>query len=265
MYADVVTLAAEIGPREATSAAFGAAADLVDSRFRQFGYTVERQDIPTPAGVSWGVAVPAGTSTNVIATPAQLRPGEPYVIVGAHLDTVPQAPGAEDNASGIAVLLELARLASSRPTEVPVVLVAFGSEEPRARPNPQHTYHHFGSRAYVAAMSDVERSSLVGMVALDRVGVGDVVPVTSAGIGPAALRDALLDAAKQAGVPARQAEPNTGSDHLSFEMAGLTAARVGGTSYAGYHSAADVVAVVDRAQLARSAVLVWEFLQHVDG
>ena len=39
--------------------------------------------------------------------------GQAGRLVGAHLDTVPQAPGAEDNASGVAVLLELARLAAA--------------------------------------------------------------------------------------------------------------------------------------------------------
>ena len=63
-----------------------------------------------PAGTSWGVPVRAGRSVNLIAE----RPGfdrtAPHVVIGAHLDTVPQAPGAEDNASGVAVLLELAAL-----------------------------------------------------------------------------------------------------------------------------------------------------------
>ncbi len=66
------------------------------------------------AGVSWGVPAGSGTSANVIATPTGLDPRRPFRIVGAHLDTVPQAPGAEDNASGVAVLLEVARLAARR-------------------------------------------------------------------------------------------------------------------------------------------------------
>jgi hypothetical protein len=44
---------------------------------------------------------------------------------------------------------------------------------------------------------------------------------------------------------------NTTSDHESFAVEGLPAARVGSTPYAGYHSAADVPAVVDPAQLRR--------------
>jgi len=266
-YADVVALAGDIGPREATSEEFQRAADLVERRFSDLGYDVRRQDFQVPAGASeWG-AVPAGTSTNVIATPPGLAPGDRHVVVGAHLDTVPLAPGAEDNASGVAVMLELARLAAGASlapgslTSVQVVFVAFGAEEPRAAFNPDHTYHHFGSREYVRLMDPAQRASLVGAISLDRVGVGTVVPVSSAAIGPATLRDALLAAGTVAGVQVLADETNTSSDHLQFELAGLTGARVGSTPYAGYHSPDDVPTVVSPDQLARVITLTWTTLQ----
>ena len=53
---------------------------------------------------------------------------------------------------------------------------------------------------------------------------------------------------------------NQGSDHWSFEKAGLPAARVGGTPYAAYHSAADVPAVVQITQLNRVGRLMWAWL-----
>ena len=49
---------------------------------------------PTPAGVSWGIPVPGGRSVNLAATRGDVRPRKPWLLVGAHLDTVPQAPGA---------------------------------------------------------------------------------------------------------------------------------------------------------------------------
>ena len=51
------------------------------------------------------------------------------LLVGAHYDGPPQSPGADDNATGVAVLLELARLWSHRPPRRPVWLVAFDQEE----------------------------------------------------------------------------------------------------------------------------------------
>jgi hypothetical protein len=260
--ADVEVLAGQIGPREATTDAFQRAADVVEDRLTELGYVVIRQDFPVPAGASeWG-AVPAGTSTNVIGTPPGLAPGDRHVVVGAHLDTVPLAPGAEDNASGVSVMLELARLAAGNQLSVPVVFVAFGAEEPRAAFNPDHTYHHFGSREYVRLMDPAQRASLVGAISLDRVGVGAVVPINSGGRGPLALRDSLVAGAESAGVPyVVPDEPNTSSDHLQFELAGFAGARVGSTPYGAYHSPADVPSVVNVEQLARVITLTWTTLQ----
>ena len=102
------------------------------------GYEVESVPVPVPAGNSWGIDVPAGDSANVIADPPDLDPTEPHVVIGAHLDTVPQAPGAEDNASGVAVMVELARMAAEEPPAVPVRFIAFGAEEPRGEEEATH-------------------------------------------------------------------------------------------------------------------------------
>ena len=115
----------------------------------------------------------------MVAVPVDFDPREPYVIVGAHLDTVPQAPGAEDNASGVSVLMELSRMAVVEPPATPTVFVAFGAEEPRGVGD---NWHHFGSRVYTARMSESERRNLVAMVSLDRVGVGAAVPICGGGV-----------------------------------------------------------------------------------
>jgi Zn-dependent M28 family amino/carboxypeptidase len=136
------------------------------------------------------------------------------------------------------------------------VLVAFGAEEPRG---PTDADHHYGSRAYVASLGPVQRRAVRGMLSLDRVGVGDVVPVCAAIGGPTTPREAALAAAVRAGVPARRCE-NSSSDHWSFVREGLPGVRVGGTSYAGYHSAADVPSVVSPTQLDRVGRLVLAWL-----
>lgn len=57
-------------------------------------------------------------------------PSGPLVVVGAHYDVFGPLPGADDNASGVAGLLELARLLDTRTLKTPVELVAFSTEEP---------------------------------------------------------------------------------------------------------------------------------------
>ena len=255
--ATVRRLALDIGPREATSPAYGRAARWVEAEFVRLGYEVQRQRLRVPAGNSWGVPVGAGETWNVVARPPGLRPGQPYVVVGAHLDTVPQAPGAEDNASGVAVVLETARLAAALPTRWPVVFVAFGAEEPR---NAMGTAHHFGSRAMVARLSDAERRGLRAVVALDRVGVGTSVPICNGNVMTTSTTRSLRRAARTVGVANRSCGANRSSDHWSFETAGFAAARIGSTPYAGYHSAGDLPRVVQQSQLGRVGRVLWEWL-----
>jgi aminopeptidase YwaD len=253
----VERLAGRIGPRQATSLAYRRAATWVAGEFAAMGYDVRRQRVDVPSGVSWGVPVVAGRSVNVIATPPGFEAGRPHLVVGAHLDTVPQAPGGEDNASGVGVVLAIAEALEKRRARMPVVLVAFGAEEPRG---PTDADHHYGSRTYVASLGPAERRAVRGMLSLDRVGVGTVVPVSSAGPSGAAQRDVVLAAARRAGVPT-DAQVNRSSDHWQFVLGGMPGIRIGSTPYAAYHSADDLPPVVSRAQLRRTGRLVLAWLR----
>ncbi len=100
---------------------------------------------------------------NLIATP----PGggdAPYYLIGAHYDTVPGTPGADDNASGVAVLLELARRLGARPPALPLRLVAFTLEE-----SPAFHSRHQGSRVFARALK-AEGGRLLGAMVLEMVG-----------------------------------------------------------------------------------------------
>lgn len=81
---------------------------------------------------------------NIVADPPGMKPDSRPYIVGAHYDSVPGTPGADDNASGVAVMLELARRAAARPPSLPLRFVAFTLEEP-----PTHASRHQGSRVFV--------------------------------------------------------------------------------------------------------------------
>ena len=246
---------ARIGPRDAASRAYDTAAAYVAGRLRAAGYRVTLQEFRVPAGVSWGVPVPAGTSVNVVADPPGFDPRRPHVLVGAHLDTVPQAPGAEDNASGVMVMAEVARMLRQQPGALPVRFIAFGAEEARGGAG---TRYAFGSRHYVSTLDATERRAVRGMVALDRVGVrASRVPVCTGGRGTPSLAEAIRRAASVA----TKACTNRASDHVSFEAVGIPAARLGSVPYAAYHSPRDVPSVVDRGQLAHTGAVLWSWLR----
>lgn len=87
------------------------------------------------------------------------------IIVGAHYDAVPGTPGADDNATGVAVLLELAQTFSDRPLKYPVRLVAFDLEE----------YGLLGSKAYASYLK-AEGQSIRLMLSLEMLGYCDSTP-----------------------------------------------------------------------------------------
>jgi Zn-dependent M28 family amino/carboxypeptidase len=83
----------------------------------------------------------------------------PPILIGAHYDGVPGSPGADDNATGVAVLLELARIFASAPAKYPLRLVAFDMEE----------YGLLGSASYAAKLKQ-EKQSLRLMFSLEMLG-----------------------------------------------------------------------------------------------
>ncbi len=84
---------------------------------------------------------------------------EKPIVIGAHYDTLPGTPGADDNATGVAVLLELAAEFASRPLKYPVQLVAFDMEE----------YGYFGS-SHHAAKYKQQQQSIRLMISLEMLG-----------------------------------------------------------------------------------------------
>ena len=69
------------------------------------------------------------THTNLILNLPGKHAAAPPILLGAHYDAVPGTPGADDNASGVAALLELAQFFSAQPANCPLRLVAFDLEE----------------------------------------------------------------------------------------------------------------------------------------
>lgn len=151
----IEALCTGIGPRPATSPdALARAAHYIRDAFEDAGLAVREQ----------AYAYGGRPVANLVAAPPGAETAAPYVLVGAHYDTVPGSPGADDNASGIAVLLELARRVARKPPPVPVRLAAFTLEEP-----PTFMTRAQGSRVYAReAARHGER--VLGAIVLEMVG-----------------------------------------------------------------------------------------------
>ena len=228
--------------RVAGSAAYGVAASIVEARFRALGYSVKRQPFSVPAGKVNLIPVPAGTTFNVVAEPPGFDPTKPHLVVGGHLDSVPNTPGANDDASGPAVIVELARLARLNPTRMPVVFVAFSAEE-RRRQSPTQSEYALGSKAYVAAMSRAQARALKGMINVDMVGAGpDVQIIGSTG----SIVATMYSIARRMGIPAEaHATISQGfSDHITFQAAGYAAGWLWAGENPTLHTPRDTMAVI---------------------
>ena len=87
-----------------------------------------------------------------------------YYVVGAHYDTVPGTPGADDNASAVAVMLELSRRVQQHRLKAPGLFAAFTLEEP-----PAHLTSHQGSRTFVRQCQS-QGDRVLGAIVLEMVG-----------------------------------------------------------------------------------------------
>lgn len=151
----VERLAGEIGERRLERhPALQAAADYLEERLVAMGHTPRR--LP--------YLVDGLRCDNLEVELRGTRWPEEIVIVGAHYDSAAGSPGADDNASGVAALLELARLWAGRAPERTLRFVAFVNEEP-----PRFMTPEMGSRRYVEGVV-ARRERVTAMLALESLG-----------------------------------------------------------------------------------------------
>ncbi len=177
--------------------------NIVDT-FTSFGLTTT---------VESGVLDGRGYWNAVALMPGLVTPNVMYV-VGAHYDSA-QNPGADDDASGVAGVLEAARVLSQYAFECTLVFIAFDAEEVGL----------IGSRGYVQAHSG---DDIRGMISMDMVAWNNPLNPDTARIfgrdGSAAVKEALAQALlSYGGITASIGGQLDLSDHAPFEWAGFQA------------------------------------------
>jgi Zn-dependent M28 family amino/carboxypeptidase len=236
-------LAVEIGLRNAGSNGDEQASKYIAAEIEDLGWTAERRPFPLPQG---------GRSWNVVGTPPGFDEAKPHVIVGGHYDSL-NGPGANDNATGVAIALDIARIVDERPGRIPVLFVAFGAEE--RQPLPEKV-HHVGSQHYVAKMSSAARENLVAFVNIDMVGHGDVIQCPRMSTGPREGADRCLRLGRELGIGVRERITPDWSDNGSFLREGLNASWLWtGDVPCCYHNPKDTIDIVRPDDLRRSARL----------
>lgn len=153
----VRVLSEDIGSRSLSEPVnLSRAADYIEKAFRKWGYDVQIQEFDA-CGVR---------TANITAAPEDWDPSSPSLLLGAHYDTVPGTPGADDNASGVAVLLEVARVMGRKEDRGGRnhMFTAFSAEEP-----PAFSTREMGSRVFVKSLKD-GGWNVAGALVLEMVG-----------------------------------------------------------------------------------------------
>jgi len=268
-------LAGRIGERNVTRPkALEDAARHLEKTFEGFGLQARRQ----------GFRVGSVECSNI---EVEIAGGSEIVVVGAHYDSVIGAPGANDNASGVAALLALSRaFAKSRPKRT-LRFVAFVNEEP-----PHFQTDDMGSLRY-ARRSRERGEQIVAMLSLETMGcysdlegsqsypppIGLFYPSTGNFIrfvsNPGSrrlLHDVVGNFRSHTEFPSEGAAlpsilPGIGwSDHWSFWQAGYPAVMVTDTApfrYPHYHTASDTPDKVDYPKLARVVAGIERVVRHL--
>jgi hypothetical protein len=262
---------AALGPHPWGSPRNTFAAEYVAAQFRAAGLGEVRLQPFETAGIR---------GANVLGV---LRAGGPrFVLVGAHHDTAPEAPGAYDDGGGVGVVIEVARALAKAPRSRTIVFASFDGEEAWATGKATTA----GSRAYVSSLGaearDLDAAFIVemcgyarGTPVLQTLAYPDPRRPGGAVVAPGWLVAASLDGSRaegaafgvgdpfipwlyQAGVRAFRADFY--GDDLSFLQAGLPAVFATDSSfstfYPWYHLPGDTADKVDATSLGRMGTAV---------
>ena len=189
-------------------------------------------------------------SQNLIATKHPTsEANDDIILIGAHYDSVDEAPGASDNASGTAVVLELARMFKAVPTNKEIRFLFFGAEEEGLH----------GSEKYVSALTKDEIKRSAAMFNLDMVGsadAGDLAIQTIDGSDNAVTKAASKANEALNGDPI-ETDFGDRSDHTPFHNAGIDAALfIYDPVEEWYHTPEDTIEKLSKERLVNVAKIV---------
>jgi Peptidase family M28 len=248
-------LSQQIGPRVEGSQAELTAATYLKGELEKMGYEVGWLEFTLPNGTKSVDLVTADPGTTDKYT----------FLVGGHIDSRAGSPGANDDASGCAAVLELARTVKGTKHLTEIRFLLFGSEEDYG---PRRTPKRIGSTYYLGTQPPAERAKIVGMVSADMIAVGPEVHFRDWGAASPGLAQSLVAAAQEKGLNAYQ-NPGEASDHEPFGIAGIPAVWMermlpGGEPDPAVHTASDNLAHVSSSLVSELVDLLRDYVLDLD-
>jgi len=147
-------LSETIGPRHMEDGSLYRAAEYIKSEFSKMGYQTTTQDYKVDNKIA----------RNIIAELKGTEDADKIIIIGGHYDTGANTKGANDNASGIAATLALAKIFSNKHQKYTIRFVAFANEEP-----PYFHSETMGSLVYARQLK-ADNENIIAMLSLETMG-----------------------------------------------------------------------------------------------
>jgi aminopeptidase YwaD len=214
---------------------------------RSDGETIGDLLVESETGASIALTLENLPSQNVIAD--KKGPGDAVVVFGGHYDTVSEVSGANDNASGTAVLLTIARMLEDVDLPFTLRIIPFGSEE----------LGLLGSRFYVQSLSEEELANTKAMLNFDALATGSGVEV----FGEEDITTMVSEIGSDIGVDVAVTRGLRGSssDFASFREVGVPYLMFSGDDASRIHSESDTIEFVQPEMLGGAAAAAVELLK----
>jgi len=282
----VKTLSVDIGERNIEMITnLDKSANYIKKKFQEYGYQPALNSYQYKALNSYQHK--EHTVSNVYAIKPAKNKTNNVIILGAHYDSLSGTVGANDNASGVAVLLELARILQVEKLDTNIHFVAFTNEEP-----PYFKSNSMGSVVYAKKLRK-EKNNVIAMYSLETMGayyddkasqhypyplgqyypdVGNFIAFVSNVSSRALLKDSIKIFRDVAKIPSEglsapaDLEGVSWSDHWAFWQQGYPALMITDTApfrYKHYHKSTDTYKKIDYIRMSRVTYGISHMIQEM--
>lgn len=227
-----------VSPRKVGTEGEQRAARYIFDTLEDYGYVVTKQKFEFADKNAISKEQISNMGTNIIATKQASIQNPDILIISAHYDTVSGTVGANDNGSGITVLLELAKAVENLKTDTEIRFIAFSGEEEGL----------LGSTYYVDNLPEQEKARIIGDIQIDMLGhyMSKNVEIDTPNGAPTLIGNMINENANSILGSKLLEKIESASDHMSFVRGGIPAVLIGQNNLGvENHSVSDNASIID--------------------
>jgi len=229
-------------PRKVGTQGEQRAARYISDTLEDYGYTAASQKFEFADKKAISKEQISNMGTNIIATKKASIQDPDILIISAHYDTVSGTIGANDDASGTTVLLELAKAVENLKTDTEIRFIAFSGEEEGL----------LGSTYYVNNLPEQEKARIIGDIQIDTLGhyMSKNTQISTPNGAPTLIGNMINDSAKSIMGSKLFEKTESASDHMAFVSGGIPAVIVVQNNLGvENHKVSDNTSIVDYSKL----------------